>query len=41
MDYEYTSQDEIAALLKKLSTAGRLRCTRFADVVWYRVTRGR
>ena len=41
LDYEYTSQDEIAALLKKLRTAGRLKCTRFADVVWYRVTRGR
>lgn len=41
LDYEYTSQDEIAALLKKLSAAGRLKCTRFADVVWYRVTRGR
>lgn len=41
LDYEYTSQDEIAALLKKLSAAGRIRCTRFADVVWYRVTRGR
>lgn len=41
LDYEYTSQDEIAALLKKLSAAGRLKCTRFADVVWYRVARSR
>lgn len=28
---------KIEALLKKLSAAGRLKCTQFAEVVWNRV----